>query len=196
MIDSLFFDSDCISAFLWVRKQNLLVMLYPGRIVIPKPSYDELSYPTTPQLKQRIDTLLSNHQVVLQSITVESDAYALYRKLTTAPDKGHKIIGPGEAAAIALAKTVGGVVASNNLKDIRDYIDEYGLKHITTGSILAEALERGFITEDEGNTIWTAMLAKRRKLGAPTFSEYIKANNLLSNHTAKTPCSVIDFHQI
>ncbi len=39
MIDSLFFDSDCISVFLWVKKQNLLTLLYPGKIMIPKPAY-------------------------------------------------------------------------------------------------------------------------------------------------------------
>lgn len=177
MIDSLFFDSDCISAFLWVKEQNLLAALYPGRIVIPKPAYDELAYPTTPQLKQRIDNLISSSQAVLQNINVDSDTYVLYQKLTTTPDEGHKIIGPGEAASIALAKTVGGVVASNNLRDISSYIDEYELKHITTGDILIEAMEKGLITEDDGNTIWTAMLAKRRKLGASSFSEYIKLKN-------------------
>jgi len=177
MIDSLFFDSDCISAFLWVKEQNLLAALYPGRIVIPKPAYDELAYPTTPQLKQRIDTLISSSQAVLQNINVDSDTYVLYQKLTTTPDEGHKIIGPGEAASIALAKTVGGVVASNNLRDISSYIDEYELKHIITGDILIEAMEKGLITEDDGNTIWTAMIAKRRKLGASSFSEYIKLKN-------------------
>ena len=177
MIDSLFFDSDCISAFLWVKEQNLLAMLYPGRIVIPKPAYDELAYPTTPQLMQRIDSLISNHQATLQTINVDSDTYDLYQKLTASPDEGHKIIGPGEAASIALAKTLDGVVASNNLKDISSYINEYGLKHITTGDILIEAMEKGFITEDDGNTIWASMLAKRRKLGASSFSEYIKSKN-------------------
>ncbi|MDD3350321.1 MAG: hypothetical protein PHC40_05710 [Eubacteriales bacterium] len=83
---------------------------------------------------------------ILQNINVDSDIYALYQKLTTTPDEGHKIIGPGEAASIALAKSVGGVVASNNLKDISSYIDEYELKHITTGDILIEAMEKESIT--------------------------------------------------
>ena len=174
MIDSLFFDSDCISAFLWVNEQNLLTLLYPGMVVVPKPAYDELSYPTTPHLKQRIDNLISNKQASLATIDVGSDAYALYQKLTTSPDEGHKIIGPGEAASIALAKTTNGIVASNNLKDISLYISEFELKHITTGDILVEALEKGYITEDDGNTIWASMLLKRRKLGASSFSEYIK----------------------
>ncbi|HBH13529.1 MAG TPA: hypothetical protein DDX29_10520 [Clostridiales bacterium] len=137
MIDSLFFDSDCISAFLWVNEQNLIALLYPGMVVIPKPAYNELSYPTTPHLKQRIDYLINNNQATLEAIHVDSDAYALYQKLTTSPDEGHKVIGPGEAAPIALAK--------------------------------------GYTTEDDGNTIWISMLAKRRKLGAASFSEYIKS---------------------
>jgi predicted nucleic acid-binding protein len=174
MTNSLFFDSDCISAFLWVNEQNLLTLLYPGRVVIPKPAYDELSYPTTPHLKQRIDYLIKNKQASLATINVNSDMYALYQKLTSSPGEGHKIIGPGEAASIVLAKTNNGIVASNNLKDISSYISEFELKHITTGDILIQALEKGYISEDDGNAIWALMLAKRRKLGAPSFSEYIK----------------------
>jgi len=177
MINSLFFDCDCISAFLWINEQNLLTMLYPGMVVIPKQTYDELSYPTTPHLKQHIDYLLNSKQVRLATIDVGSDAYSLYHKFTTSPDKGHKIIGPGEAAAIALAKVNNGIVASNNLKDICSYISEFKLKHTTTGDILIEALEKGYITEEDGNTIWASMLAKRRKLGAASFSEYIKNKN-------------------
>ena len=48
------------------------------------------------------------------------------------------------------------------------------MKNITTGDILIEALKKGYITEDDGNNIWTLMLAKRRKIGATSFSEYIK----------------------
>lgn len=77
MTDSLFFDSDCISAFLWVREQNLLTLLYPGKIIIPKAVYDELSYPTTPQLKQRIDQLLQNGDASLAAIEVGTDEFIL-----------------------------------------------------------------------------------------------------------------------
>ena len=57
------------------------------------------------------------------------------------------IIGKGEASAIALAKVRGGAVASNNLRDVKAYVEEYGLELITTGDILKEALTRGLITE-------------------------------------------------
>lgn len=57
------------------------------------------------------------------------------------------------------------------------YIIEFELKHITTGDILIEALEKGYITEDDGNIIWASMLSKRRKIGASSFSEYKKLKN-------------------
>ena len=38
--------------------------------------------------------------------------------------------------AIALAKVRGGAVASNNLRDVKTYVEEFGLELITTGDIL------------------------------------------------------------
>jgi predicted nucleic acid-binding protein len=175
LTDSLFFDSDCISAFLWIGNENLLVRLYPGRIVIPKAVYDELSYPGIGHLKARIDALLSAGQAYIMTIDTGTEAYDLYYRLTVKREAGHVIIGKGEAASIALAKQNDGIVASNNLRDIASYITELRLKHITTGDILLSALEKGYITEAQGNTIWSAMLSRRRKLGAASFTAYIQS---------------------
>lgn len=176
MTDSIFFDTDCISAFLWVNGQSLLPLLYPGRIVIPMQVYVELSNPTTPHLKNRVDFLIKSDSVKIKSISLNSEAYKLYYKLTVSPDQGKKVIGSGEAASIALAKEYNGIVASNNLRDIIQYVNEYNLKVLTTADILVEAFERKFITENQGNQIWNNMLSKLRKLGAATFSDYIKSN--------------------
>ena len=174
MIDTLFFDTDCISAFLWVRYENLLVKLYPGRIVVPKQVYDELSTPGIAHLRARVDTLLTAGQAQLDTIITDTQTYALYYQLTTEPKIGHAIIGKGEAASIALAKSCNGIVASNNLRDISLYIEEFGLKHMTTGDILVEALDNGYITESLGDTIWASMIAKRRKLGTQSFTDYLQ----------------------
>lgn len=174
MTESLFFDTDCICAFLWVRNESLLPRLYPGRIVIPRPVYTELCRPGIPHLKARVDELLARNLVSIQDIDIASEEYRTYYQLTENPKKGHKVIGNGEAASISLAKQHGGVVASNNLRDIQSYISEYNLKHMTTDDILIDAYNQKLITEDEGNTIWANMLAKRRKLGAGSFTDYLK----------------------
>lgn len=174
LTDTLFFDTDCLCAFLWVQNESLLSQLYPGKIVVPKPVYTELCRPNTPHLKARVDALVAKGQVTIQEIDVTSEEYQTYYQLTEAPEAGHKIIGNGEAASISLAKHNGGIVASNNLRDIQVYITEFGLKHTTTSDILVDAYTRRIITEAEGNQIWAQMIAKRRRLGAASFTDYLK----------------------
>ena len=176
LTDKLFFDTDCISAFLWADNENILAKLFPNRIIIPKEVYDELSYPNLNHIKAmkaQIDLLVKSKQATIGTIEVSSDAYRLYDKLTNNPDSGHKIIGKGEAACISLAYIHGGIIASNNLKDISSYIKEYNLVNLTTGDILKMALDAKYITEDQGNQIWLNMLSKRRKLGYKSFTEYL-----------------------
>jgi hypothetical protein len=72
-----------------------------------------------------------------------------------------------------MAKEHGGTLASNNLRDVFWYARKYRLPLITTGDILEEALRRQMITEAEGNCLWQKMIAKRRKLPAGSFSEYL-----------------------
>jgi len=173
LTDSLFFDTDCLSAFLWVDRENLLTDLYPGQVVIPEQVYGELSLPGVFRFSIRVDTLFSQKRVAIVNIETGTEAFDLYYTLSAFPSKGHSIIGKGEAACIALAKTTGGIIASNNLRDVSSYVKEFDLRHVTTGDILVEACDRQYITEDEGNAIWASMLSKRRKLGAETFSEYL-----------------------
>ena len=59
--------------------------------------------------------------VSIQEIDIDSEEYSTYYQLTESPAKGHKVIGDGEAASISLAKKHGGIVESNNLRDIQTY---------------------------------------------------------------------------
>lgn len=177
--NDIFFDTDCISAFLWVKEESLLAKLYPGRIVIPKEVYDELSNPCVSHLKKRIDFMISKNLVNIMTMDIDSNEYRTFYKLTVKPDSGNKIIGAGEAASISLAKQHKGIVASNNLKDIMHYIKLYNLRYKTTPDILVEALQAGLIDESTGDSIWSSMISKRRKIGnCLSFSDYLKQNGL------------------
>lgn len=173
LTDSIFFDTDCICAFLWVNEVCLLEELVEGKIMIPKPVYDEIDRPSIPHLKRRVDLLLERGSAEIVYLSVDSEEYALYRELTTFSGN-NKVIGRGEAASISLAKTYDGILGSNNLKDVAYYVQKFSLEHKTTGDLLVEAYERGLITEDDGNAIWQAMLNKRRQIGAQSFTEYLK----------------------
>ncbi len=171
MTERYFFDTDCLSAFLWVQEESILAKLYAGRIILPAQVYNELQ--KVPHLQARVDTLKNCGDLCVESMEAGSVEYSDYLQMTTSPEKGMRIIGKGEAAAIAMAKQRDGTLASNNLRDIRPYVEKYEISHITTGDILIEAMDAGIITETEGNTIWADMIRKRRMLPTITFSQYL-----------------------
>jgi predicted nucleic acid-binding protein len=159
-----------------VKEENLLLKLYPNRIILPKQVYDELFNPSIPHIKNKVNELCSNGDIATIEILTNTEEFKLYYELAIAPPKGNKIIGKGEAAAIALAKIHNGIIASNNLKDISKYVKKYNLEHVTTGDILETALNKGYIDETTGNQIWINMIAKRRILPTSTFTEYLKTS--------------------
>lgn len=171
MTDPLFLDTDCLSTFLIVQRENLILQLYAGPIVIPQQVYAELRKVMI--LKNRVDALLKANSLTLYSITAGTDLEALYMQMTAHPEAGFKIIGSGEAAAIALAKHHNGILGSNNLRDILPYIRLFDLKHRTSADIMVEALEQNLISEGQGNAIWRDMLQRNRKMPAGTFTEFL-----------------------
>ena len=175
LIDSIFFDTDCISAFLWVKNESLLETMYSGKIVIPKEVYDELNKPSILHLKHRIDQLISRGSAKIMTMDIMTEEYDLYRNLTTISEYNHKVIGKGEAASISLAKKYNGILG------IKYYVDKFSLKHITTGDILVKAYEDKLITEEQGNIIWSEMLSKRRRIGANSFTEFLKIKKYDNN---------------
>ena len=80
--------------------------------------------------------MIQDGDATVKSIIADTDAFDLYIKMTCNPDPHHKIIGKGEAASIVLAKENDGILASNNLRDVSQYVTEYNLKHVTTGEIM------------------------------------------------------------
>ena len=170
--DLTFFDTDCLSSFLWVKEESIILNIFAGRIVIPKVVMDELS--AVGHLYAKLQNYINSGRVDVEDIAVGDEAYVYYEKFTLDPDEGYRTIGNGEAAALALAKTKKGIVASNNLRDVKKYVEALGIKHITTADILDEALRRGLIDEAKGNQIWAKMIAKRRKLPTNTFSDYLR----------------------
>ena len=172
MTEPLFFDTDCLSAFLWTDRGSIVTQLYPGRVVVPQSVLDELSRVAAPAFKERVASLAASDDAKVRDIELASPAFPLYREMTSRPKPGFKVVGKGEAAAMALAITEKGIVASNNFRDTAAYIRAYRLKYKTTGSILVEAYENALVSEAEANAIWADMLAEGRWIGARSFTEF------------------------
>jgi hypothetical protein len=172
MIEPVFFDADLLSSFFWTGKQYLLIRLYKDRIFIPERVIYELN--RVSQLKKILDSLSAQKQICKAEILIGTPEFELYNKLISKPEPRYKVIGQGEAAAISLAKCRNGILGSNNLKDITQYITLYKIKYITTASILEDLYNQGIITEKEGNSIWYDMIVRRTILPYTTFSDYLK----------------------
>ncbi len=171
MTDQLFLDTDCLSSYLMVGKENILLQLYRNRIVLPEQGLTEIV--RVPFLKIKMRSLVSSGQIQVVKIIYNTPEAKLFYKLTVSPDAGFKIIGDGEAAAITLAKFNNGILGCNNMSDIVPYVKEFGLRHVTSSDIMVEAYKCGMISEQEGNVIWGAMRSRGRLLPAVSFSEFL-----------------------
>jgi predicted nucleic acid-binding protein len=174
MTDKLFFDTDCLSSFLCVGREDIILLNYRCRIVIPQFVYDEFCSPVVRHLRIKLDSMLNVKDVYKMEIAFGTPEAILFKQLTKKPIKDVPPIGKGEAAALVLAKANNGIIASNNLRDIKDYAKDFGIPILTAADILVEALGTSYITETEGNTIWTDMRNKNRKLPTNSFSEFLR----------------------
>lgn len=165
------FDTDCLCSFLWVEREDIVINLYEGLIVIPDEVHKEIS--KVPHLFQRLNQLIINKKVVTQSIFYGTKEYELYKEMTVSPVITKKIIGKGEASAIALCITNNGILASNNIRDIKEYVSAYDLDTLFTTDILFEAYNKKIISLEEGKDIYQKMLDKRRRLPYKSFEELL-----------------------
>ena len=173
--ETLFFDTDCISAFLWIDDTSIVTKLYKNRIAIPIQVYNELAdcRGQASVLKERIDAMVQRKQAVIVDMETSSKEYELYSELALIPPEGEMVIGRGEASCIALAKERNGILASNNFRDTKKYIERYRLKYTTTADIIFEAYNKELLTLEEAENMWQSMLEKRRRIGAQSFREYL-----------------------
>lgn len=169
MIKRVFFDTDCISSFFKVGERNVIEDLFNARVVFPEEVYEELSHPGVPHLKKQADSMLAKGTASVEAINVGSNAFFIFRKLTSPYNR--PVIGKGEGAAIALAYTEGGILASNNLRDVARYVEEYDLEHYTSLKILIMAEEQGLLTGLECESIWRAMKKNGIKLPEGNYEE-------------------------
>ena len=174
MTKVIFFDTDCISSFLWTRTERILIHCFGNDMIIPRQVYNEIS--TVPHLQQKIDLMVSSGNLTIEDLLVGSEENNLYLDLTDYTKSGKlPLIGKGEAAAIVLSKKNNGILASNNFRDVKYYVELYGLSHIATHNIIHKAVIDGLISITEADSIWIQMIAKRRKLPFNTFSDYLSS---------------------
>lgn len=85
--------------------------------------------------------------------------------------------GAGESAIMATAKVHNEVVASSNIRDVREYCIKNKLDWITTLDLLATAYSRGLLTGHQCNAFIQEVRNKGSVLPDTTITKYIRENS-------------------
>ena len=75
---------------------------------------------------------------------------------------------------MALAHLNNGIVASNNLSDVDEYVESLEIELITSSMILSKAVEKDIVGEDAANKLWKRMLDAGIVLPRRSFTEYFE----------------------
>lgn len=143
------------------------------KIVIPEQVYNEVMFENTPSYIKENFLKLREGFVEIYEFELGSPQFSAYRNIK----KGYwsvngAVCGDGEASAMALAHVNGGVVASNNLSDVVEYISRLNFELITSSMILSKAFEKGIVSKDEADSLWDAMLKDGQYLPCGSFKKY------------------------
>lgn len=169
-----FYDTDCLECFLFVDASYILEELF-SKIIIPEQVHNELMNDKTPNIVKMNFKKLKGGFIEIKEIQFASQEYTIYKSI----EKGFwsetgKVCGSGESATMALAHLNNGIVASNNLSDVEEYIESLNIELITSSMILSKAVKRDIISEDDANRLWNEMLDNGIKLPKNSFTDYFK----------------------
>jgi len=145
---------------------DILESLYSRRMLMLEEVIEELE--RVPYLAERVRLSISAGHITPQ-VMLAGSAEAL--QFARFHESGR--YGAGEAACMAYILYHGGVLASNNLSDVKTFCTRNGIPLLTTPDVLRRMYDEGRLSISETDELWGKMLARRRKLPASSFSEYL-----------------------
>ncbi len=156
-------DADVIIHFIDGGRLDKIKDIFPGRLVFVDIVLEELlSFPD-------YMVTVGNFLTGIERIELKSKIECVeeYAKLI-------KFVGKGEAACMAIAKIEKKYLASSNLKDIKKYCEQNGIKIITTMDFLWEAMNTRTMAEQECDDFIQDVKKAGNKLPVDTIEEYVK----------------------
>lgn len=161
-------DADFLSSFSWVNRLDILEGLYSKRMIVLEEVLVELR--RVPHLVSKVQQSIRNGHIRSETMFADSPEALQLAKFI---DEGR--YGMGEASCMAYLTYHEGILGSNNLADVKFFCDHNNKCLLTTAAVLYKAYNTGYINLDEADKIWDAMLSKKQKLPASSFSAYVIA---------------------
>ena len=188
----IFHDSDTLICFLEIDEIEFLKKLFTN-IIIPEAVLMELNVNNAPvNVRDNLNDLISDNFVEVREVEFASGEYIKNKCICEGYWTNGRPIGRGESAVLAFAIENEGIVASNNLSDVFEICEEYGIPILTASLMLAFAYELKIYTKSEINAFWCRILQETYQiLPKQTFDEYYTelfekdCNVLLKNYDFK-----------
>lgn len=188
----IFHDSDTLICFLEIDEIEFLKKLFTN-IIIPEAVLMELNVNNAPvNVRDNLNDLISDNFVEVREVEFASGEYIKNKCISEGYWTNGRPIGRGESAVLAFAIENEGIVASNNLSDVCEICEEYGIPILTASLMLAFAYELKIYTKSEINAFWCRILQETYQiLPKQTFDEYYSelfeedCNVLLKNYDFK-----------
>lgn len=161
-------DADVILHFIRGGQLSLLPQVFDSKYWILKRVYKEvqgLGY------RNELDRFISeNFNVEEKELPLVESVYRVYAELEWS-------MGSGESAILALAHVQKHVVASSNVKDVKEYCSTHDIDWITTLDLLAAAYSRGLLSATDCDQCIQDAITAGSKLPNIDIQSYIRSSS-------------------
>ena len=159
-------DADVVSHFIEAGEILYLPKIFPFKIYILDKVLKELE--RWKERKSAVDNLI-NMKLLFKMDFPENEKEILKEYLWI---KNKMFKGDGESACLAVAKHHKNILASNNLRDIKNYCERHKIVYLTTMHFLCYALKNGVFDEQRCDDFIGNLRAKDRKIPVNKMQEY------------------------
>jgi len=157
-------DADVIIHFFKAGHLGLLTQIYPNKLYLVK---DVLTEVFKGELRIQIENSLRMKLIEELDFSTDMKVLSEYAKLK-------RLYGPGESACMAYCKFNNDVLASSNLKDIKEYCIKNNIQYLTTLDFLNTAYEKELLNEADCNYFIYNVKSQGSKLPVDSIEEFRK----------------------
>ncbi len=159
-------DADVVSHFISGGQIFLLPQVFESQVYILDKVYAELEM--WKSKKKQVDNLINMN--LIKRIDFPNERHEIVKEYYRIKNKLFK--GDGESACMAVARYSDRIIASSNLKDIKDYCEEFDLQYLTTMDFICKAYRTNMLTEDECNKFINNVLKAGSKLPVTNMKDW------------------------
>ncbi len=162
-------DADVVSHFITAGEIAVFATIFPGNpVYILDKVYAELLQWPSLAMRKEVHALINARGILLMDFPEDNDQ--IKQEYYWIKNKQFK--GDGESACLAVARFNKNILASSNLRDIKNYCVMHKIDYLTTMDFLCEALRKSIFTIDRCNTFIDRVLSAGSKLPVKSMLGY------------------------